>query len=224
MASEIIQTIVNQLESHVHNKITLDDVASIKDQMTNIQVYYEEEQDELTQKIKKMRVDHKKKTEDMQHDYDELIETSERKLQREKDQRIKNDLIWKGKILVRQLSNNMFYNIAMKYKEILDKINNDELSIQLKRPQILGEHLGAKLAMAILCDKIVITGLTKKICQQHIDDNDEMHPKCKPLKDVLPELELFKTVVSSLTEQEQIKHRLDADIVSQEIELFKKNN
>lgn len=226
---DTIEIIYNKLDDLTKQKtLTQSDVEYIRDNVTQVQMIHCDIVDGILQEQKALNSRHEKEINDLTEKHkserDDWIREKEIMITKTRQIATRNNLIWKGKILVRQLENDRFYTMAKKYEEQLNKIKLDELVITLKRKDTINNHIGVKFAIAIINDKIVVPGFTKNICQKYINDNDEMHPKYKPLSDVIGELLTFKTIVDSLNEDERIKFGVYPEIISEEIELFKKTD
>lgn len=224
-ADEIINSINEKLDGYNRNrKLTYDEVVGVKQDIMNIQSCYENDIGDLIQRSKLINSKHKKELDELskkhEQEQDDLLRDKEIEIWKTRQIIIRNDLIWRGKILVRQLENDRFHTVAMARKQELDAIDFNDLIKKLKRQNMINVHQGVKLALAVICDKIVVNGFTKNICQESLDDNDEMHPKCKPLSSVIDELKTFKSIIQSLDENEQKKYNVTPNIISEEIKLF----
>lgn len=104
MVDKIIKNIEDKLVCCMQdNRITKDDVISIKDQITDIQKYYEELLKNSTLKIMDIKSRHVGEMyaliRNHEEEYDELIEANKKDIQYAIDRRTKNDLICKDKLL-----------------------------------------------------------------------------------------------------------------------------
>lgn len=76
------------------------------------------------------------------------------------------------------------------------------------------------MAFAIICGKLIIPNVPSKFCFKYINDNNDMHPQCKPLSKVMSELRTFESTVKTLTKEELCKYNVEPDIVTEEIQFF----
>jgi arsenate reductase-like glutaredoxin family protein len=181
---------------------------------------YDDRFDNLVHDMKIQQSQHQREASD-------LIKQHELKFLNEREMRNKINRIWKGKILIRQIMNDRFYEIANKNKNRLDQIPNksllDELlrkNIVVKRPNTITDHIGAKLAYAIICELIHVQYISIEMCNEYIYDNDLMHPEFQPLSKVIDELRTFESTIKTLDDKERITHNVNLEIVSEEIQFF----
>lgn len=218
--NDAVGNIYNTLEANRNIPTSDVMIASINENVQNICMSYDNTCSSLIRDMKVLRSKHI-------NEMDDTIRQYEIKFEREKDIRDKLQRIWNGKKLVRQIANDRFHKFAVKYKPQLDLIQNCVLetkltnkNIKIKRPNILTEHIGAKLAYAIICDEISIPYISHNLCFWYIKDNDEMHPEYKPLSKVMDDLKIYENTARSLTIDIQKKYDIDPEIISEEIKFF----
>jgi hypothetical protein len=192
----------------------------INENVQDICSSYDKARDTIIHDIEVMKTKHV-------NELDDLIRQHKTQIEQEKEIRNKLHGIWKGKKLIRQITNDRFYNFGLKYKQKLDKLPNEVLetkltskNIKIKRQNILTEHIGAKLAYAIISGDLCVDGISVNLCMSYIKYNDEMHPEYKPLSKVLADLKIYENTAKSLSIELQQKYDIDPDLISEEIRFF----
>lgn len=215
-----VDDIHTTLDTNKSKCITTDIISSINTNVSNICDSYDGKIGELIHNMKVLESKH-------QNEWNDSIKQFETQFQKEKDMRNKIDRIWRGKILMRQIANDRFYRIAKDNETVLNSITKQELEeklVELKIPtnrlNSIDEHIGAKMAYAIICGKLIIPNVPSKFCLKYINDNNDMHPQCKPLSKVMSELRTFESTVKTLTKEELCKYNVEPNIVTEEIQFF----
>lgn len=211
-----------------HEQIVDNIIPEIDVNIAKIWDLHEEIEDNLLNEIKKIHTENKQADEKRNQDHEDIIKQYEMKYQYERKLREKSNIIWKGKILTRQITNDRFYQCALNNISALNAIPNqtiiekvNKLGIKFKNINSIDEHISAKLAYAVLCDLINVPKFSHKICMQYISDNNMMHPKYKPLSCIMHELNTFKNTVSSLSPDEQKEYNVEPTTISEMIQFFK---